>query len=215
MRTKPIDLIFLAAIAMAVVFFISARSGAPHDAMLVTQKGACVGLLAIWALLRAPRTLSGRLIVLVLALGAAGDILLETHGLTTGALAFLGGHIAAVVLYLRNRGGGELIVAGLVALGVAVVAWLAPYDRSAAPGIALYAAGLGAMAGTALISRFPRMLVGLGALLFVLSDLLIFWRMGWLMKSPVPGMLIWPTYAGGQALIAWGVVTTLVREREG
>ncbi|MEI9850033.1 MAG: lysoplasmalogenase family protein [Sphingomonas sp.] len=114
-----------------------------------------------------------------------GDILLETHGLTVGALAFLAGHLAAVCLYLRNRR-RPVAIALAVAAAVAVTAWLAPLDRAAAWGIALYAAGLGLMAGTALTSRFPLHLVGLGALLFVFSDLMIFWRMGPLQGSPWP-----------------------------
>jgi len=37
--------------------------------------------------------------------------------------------------------------------------------------------------------------------------------MGLLADSIVPRLLVWPTYFGGQALIAWGVVTTLARKR--
>ena len=49
--------------------------------------------------------------------------------------------------------------------------------------------------------------------LFVASDLLIFARLGPLAGSPLPGLLIWPTYFAGQALIAWGVVTVLARRK--
>ena len=55
--------------------------------------------------------------------------------------------------------------------------------------------------------RFHR--VGIGAVLFVISDLLIFSRFGAMKESAVPGLLIWPTYFAAQALIAWGVVRTL------
>ena len=65
------------------------------------------------------------------------------------------------------------------------------------------------MFGTAVTSRFPGARVGLGAALFVFSDLLIFAQMGPLAASPLPGLLIWPVYFGGQALIAWGVVRSL------
>jgi len=146
----------------------------------------------------------------VLALGAAGDVLLETHGFTLGGIAFLAGHLAAIALYLRNRRAPLWPAVG-VAAATAVAAWALPADRGAAPGVALYAAGLGAMAGTALTSRFPLGTVGLGALLFVVSDLLIFARMGPLADSIVPRLFVWPTYIGAQALIAWGVVRTLAR----
>ena len=65
---------------------------------------------------------------------------------------------------------------------------------------------LGAMAATAWVSHFPRHWVGLGAVLFAVSDLLIFARMGPLAGSMLPQVLIWPLYFGGQALIATGVV---------
>ena len=69
------------------------------------------------------------------------------------------------------------------------------------------------MAATAWISRFPRYWTGLGAVLFVISDLLIFARMGPLAGSAVPGLLIWPIYFTGQAMIAMGVVRTLEEDR--
>ncbi len=116
------------------------------------------------------------------------------------------------MLYVRNRR-ATIELAVPVAIVVAMAAWLLPADRSAATGVAVYALGLGAMAGTALNSRFPRETVGMGALLFVASDLLIFARMGPLHASAVPDLLVWPLYVAGQALIAWGVVTTLAKER--
>lgn len=174
-------------------------------------KGAGVGLLALWAALLA-RSTDGWLIAMALALGATGDVLLETHGLTVGAVAFLAGHVVAAALYLRNRE-KPLWQAAVIAAAVTALAWWLPADRSAAPGIALYAAGLGAMFGTAAISRFSPFTVGNGAALFAFSDLLIFARLGPLAASDLPGLLIWPTYFAGQALIAWGVVTTIGRGR--
>jgi uncharacterized membrane protein YhhN len=116
-----------------------------------------------------------------------------------------------VVLYVRNRR-GTIELAVPVAIGIAAAAWWLPGDRASAPGIALYALGLGAMTGTALQSRFPRATVGLGAVCFAASDLLIFAKLGPLGASPIPGMTIWPLYVAGQTLIAWGVVTTLAKE---
>jgi len=175
-------------------------------------KGAGVGLLALWAVTQA-RSIDGWLIAAALALGATGDVLLETHGLTVGAVAFLAGHIVAAVLYLRNQA-KPMWQAAFIVAAVTLLAWLLPADRSAAPGIGLYAMGLGAMFGTAAISRFSPFTVGNGAALFVLSDLLIFARLGPLAASDVPGLLIWPTYFAGQALIAWGVVTALAATTE-
>lgn len=176
----------------------------------VVWKGAGVGLLALWAAFSA-RSADGWLIAAALGLGALGDVLLETHGLTVGAIAFLAGHVVAATLYFRNRA-GPVWQAVVIAGAVAGTSYMLPADRAAAPGIALYAAGLGAMFGTAAISRFPQTIVGLGAALFVFSDLLIFARLGPLAGSPLPGLLIWPTYFAGQALIAWGVVRSLRNE---
>jgi uncharacterized membrane protein YhhN len=177
----------------------------------IAWKGSGVGLLALWAALTV-RTADGRLIAAALALGALGDMLLNAVGLTVGAVAFLAGHVVASILYLRHRRLPPVLAAWLAG-AVALLAYALPDDRAAAPGIALYALGLGAMFGTAVTSRFPRANVGLGAALFVFSDLLIFAQMGPLAGSVLPGLLIWPTYFAGQALIAWGVTGTLARER--
>jgi uncharacterized membrane protein YhhN len=217
MRYKTImsnRLLFIAALIAGTSYYVVDHVLAPGTAAIV-WKGAGVGLLALWAATQA-RDRAGWLIAAVLALGALGDVLLEVAGLTIGALAFLAGHLVAVGLYLAKRraaGAADWVVAALVLIGTPVAAWLLPTDRSAAPGIALYATGLGAMAASAWLSRFPRNSVGLGALLFVISDLLIFSRIGPLSASPIPNLLIWPTYFGGQALIAWGVVATLDRTR--
>jgi uncharacterized membrane protein YhhN len=75
-----------------------------------------------------------------------------------------------------------------------------------------YSAFLGVMAALAWTSRFPRYCVGMGAVLFVVSDLLIFSRFGPLHGSFIPSLLIWPTYFAAQALIAWGVSQALSSE---
>jgi uncharacterized membrane protein YhhN len=200
----------IAALVASVIYFAASRGGYEDAAWVIAAKGASVGLLAIWARLEATSR-DGRMIAAVLALGALGDVMLETHGMMTGALVFLAGHILACVLYVRNKGPAIWFAMPVAAL-VAVTAYWLPAVRSEAPGVALYALGLGAMAGTALFSRFPFASVGVGALLFVVSDLLIFARMGPLAGSDIANLLIWPTYFIGQALIAWGVVTTLQRE---
>ena len=84
-------------------------------------------------------------------------------------------------------------------------------DRAGAPGIALYSTGLALMAAAAWISRFPRMSVGLGALMFVASDLLIFARAGPLEHNPWVGFAIWALYFAGQLRICLGVAGTLAR----
>jgi uncharacterized membrane protein YhhN len=210
MRTRKIDLLFATALLLGFAYFVVRRMGADDVAWVIALKGSCVALMAVWAALQA-KQIDGWLIAAVLAFGALGDVLIETHGLIEGAVAFLVGHVVAIGLYLRNRIRGWWPALG-VALAVTIFAWRLPEARGMANGIALYAFGLGAMAGTALVSRFARDNVGFGALLFVASDLMIFASIGPLHASPIPGLTIWPLYVAGQAAIAWGVVTTLREE---
>lgn len=199
--------IWWAAIVAGVSYFAAGRLGIEGPA-LIAWKGAGVGLLALWAAAQA-KALDGWLLAAVLALGALGDVLLETHGLTVGAVAFFAGHVVAIWLYRRNRrinlSASQIALAVALLIGTPLISWLLSRDA----GVALYAAALGGMAAAAWASRFPRYRVGIGAVLFVVSDLLIFARMGPLADSLLSGLLIWPTYFGGQALIAWGVVRTL------
>jgi len=176
-------------------------------------KGTGVGLLAVYAALNA-RSLDGWLLAVVLAFGCLGDVLLETHGLIVGALAFLAGHLTAIWLYLKNRrpetAPRHWAIAALLFVVITGVAFLLPPDRAGAPGIALYAAGLAAMTGAAFVSRFPRALVFAGALMFAVSDLLIFLRTGRPALDTFPmGLAVWGLYFAGQALIAVGGVRTL------
>lgn len=209
----PSRLVFLAAIAAGVSYVGSWFLVDLPPTVSVAWKGAGVGLLALWAALNA-RGLDGWLIAVVLAFGALGDVLLETHGLVTGALAFLTGHLVAIWLYLKNRrpglAAGDWTIAGAILLLIPIIAFLLPPDRAGAPGIALYATGLAAMAAAAWVSRFPRALTAAGALMFAVSDLLIFLRTGRPALDSFPmGLAVWGLYFAGQALIAVGVVRTL------
>lgn len=205
-------LLLLGAAVLAGASYLPASWLLPDEPLVIVWKGAGVALLAGWAAVQA-RSVDGWLLAAVLALGAAGDVLLETAGLTTGALAFLAGHLVAMVLYARNLRPLRWRADAPIAIGRLIVipslAFVFPADRATAPGIALYATGLGAMAALAWLSRFPRGRVSLGALLFAVSDLLIFARLGPLRQSIIPDLLVWPLYFGGQALIAVGVVGAL------
>ncbi len=143
-------------------------------------KGTGVGFLAVFAGLRA-RSLDGWLLTAVMSFGMLGDVLLGVNFIV-GALAFLAGHLVAIGLYLRNRRPAltrsQLLLAVVLVPATVAIAFLLPTERAEAPGIALYATGLSVMAACAWISRFPRLWTGLGAVMFVVSDLLIFARMG-------------------------------------
>lgn len=171
-------------------------------------KGAGVALLALWCGLQA-RDAAGWMIMAVMVFGALGDILLETSGLTIGALAFATGHLVAITLYWHHRRAEATPTQKALALVLLIATPLISWLLTARPDVTFYAAILGAMAATAWLSRFPRYRTGIGAVLFVVSDLLIFARLGPLADVLWASYAIWLLYFAGQALIAWGVVMTL------
>lgn len=195
--------LFLAALVAGLSYWPASHLGL-DPVLLTVWKGAGVALLAAWAAARA-RSADGWLLVAVLALGAAGDVLLEVARLEIGGGVFLAGHVVAIVLYLRNRRAGAGWSALLLVPAVVAFSAMLPADRSGAPGVGLYGAGVSAMAACALMSRFR--LAAAGALMFVVSDLLIFARLGPLAGSWLPALLVWPLYFFGQASIAWDVGT--------
>ena len=196
----------LASLLAGISFYFVKDAHLPAPGFIV-WKGAGVALLAVWALLHA-RNPSVLGIAMIMALGAAGDMLLEWNQAAGGA-AFLLGHLAAISLYLRNRrvdptGSQRLAVVALLVL-TPLLAW----QLTASIPVTLYAAALGGMAASAWLSRFPRYRVGIGAVMFVISDLLIFAQMGALSASPLPATLIWPLYYFGQFVICTGVIGAL------
>ena len=186
----------------------------PHW-LTVVWKGAGVGLLALWAAVQM-RDRDSALITLVLALGAAGDVLIDAVGLVPGALAFAAGHVVAIILYARHRrptmSASQRLLGWLIAPAATLIAALLVAGQPGALGVTSYAAIVGSMAAFAWTSRFPRYRVGLGAVFFLISDLLIFARLGPMAESDLPTLLIWPLYFAGQALIAWGAVGALARD---
>lgn len=180
-------------------------------------KATGVGFLALWAAANARGT-NGWLIAAALGFGALGDWMLDAIGMLVGAAAFAAGHGIAIVLYLRNRrqdpSRSQTLLAALVVPLALLIAWgltrAAPADLM---GAALaYTAIVAAMAACAWISRFPRYRTGIGAMLFLASDLFIFAGEGGALSKAVTLWLVWPFYFAGQALIAWGVVKTLSSE---
>ena len=205
----------LASIAAAVAFYFLRDNPVGEGLWGLIAKGASVGLLAIYALLRVPHGKhrgDGFLLVGVLALGACGDVAIELD-LIAGALFFAAAHVVAVVLYLRNRHQRPSPAQKMIGLALLIGVPLASYILSETVQVAVYGGFLGAMASAAWMSHYPRYRVGTGALLFVLSDWLIFARMGPLDLEPANTILIWPLYYAGQIMIATGIVQCLRGEQ--
>ncbi|TPE58613.1 lysoplasmalogenase [Sandaracinobacter neustonicus] len=204
-------LLFVAALVAGISYIVSWALPLP-DAAAIAWKGAGVGLLATWAS-RQGQTIDHKLLATVLVLGATADMMLEIH-LIAGAAIFALGHVVAVVLYIRNRRAGtgvrDAALGALFAAGMMALAFhLASPDW--APAVAIYTLFLAVMAASAMASRFP--LAAAGALLFLLSDLLIFARMGLIANLSWADLAVWATYFAGQALIAYGVATGLKTTR--
>ncbi len=227
------DLWFWAAVVAGVSYYAPAFLGW-HGPIVIAWKGAGVGLLAVYAAMSArahrentaprfadavPEVASRNAwwLAAIMACGAMGDVLLDAVSMVAGAAWFALAHVLSMVMYWRNRrlpAGVSQFAQWLQAwpfwLGVpvslALTALLAHGDPLA--GVAIgYTLLVALMAAFAWRSRFSRKLVGLGAFLFLVSDLLIFTRAaGPENLREVAGLLVWPLYFGGQALIARGVV---------
>ncbi|WP_423142518.1 lysoplasmalogenase family protein [Parablastomonas sp. CN1-191] len=209
-RSRALPL--LVASLLAGIAYVFIKDGHQLGALRVAIKMAAVGCLALY-LLPQSRRFAG-----VLALAALGDGLIEAN-IYAGAAAFVAAHVVAISFYVRNRRAAPSASRRLLALTllvmtplIAVLVLPKPTDWM---GAGIYAPIVGAMAAAAWLSRFPRYRTGIGAVLFVGSDLLLFAQTGALASSSLPALLIWPLYYAGQLLIALGVASTLASPRSG
>ena len=206
------SLVLVAALVAGASYVLSWGLPLSLNAHLV-WKGAGVGLLALYAGLSA-RNLDGWLICLALALAAAGDVLLDALSVgVPGAVVFLCSNVVAIGLYLRNRldaptRAQSLLALVLVPIVIAFSYLLAP-DAMSATYLSIYSLALALMAGTAWTSRFPHRLTGLGALMVVGDNILLFARFGPWPHAPGINLAIWILYFGGQTLICLGVTRAL------
>jgi hypothetical protein len=204
----------LASIAAALAFYF-VRWGAFPELYLIPVKGAAVALLAVYLRMRHSSP-DARLMTWAFAAAALGDMALEIDR-TAAALPFFACHMIALGVYLRNRRENlapsqKQAIAGMLLL-TPLIAWLMPADRSEATTAALYALALGGMAAAAWGSSFPRYRVGAGAVLFLLSHLLLIAELGPLQGNIIPQIAAWPLYYLGQLLIATSIAQAL-RKRD-
>jgi len=197
------------------VIFLMTPTQAYSLGRSVLQSGP-VAMFALYALFH-PKGGRGRTLAVILALGAVGDFAIGQK-FELGAAAFAVGHVIAIRYYWRNRRYNPApLVYGLMSLFmVAVVTtaeWLAS-GKTTAIGLGVYTLLVSGMAATALLSRFPRDVTGLGAVTFLCSDLLIFAAMGPLAQTQWVGPAIWMTYIAGQLLICCGVCGVLDRDEQ-
>jgi len=148
---------------------------------------------------------SGVLVAAVL-LGATGDALLSLgrQWFLHGLVAFLCGHVAYAVGFLRlpaGRAPARVALVALAAYGIAFYAWLWPGLASMRAPVAVYTAAILAMTMASL--RLGGAVTS-GALLFLISDSVLAANR---FHAPMPlsGPIVWSTYYFGQFLIVTGL----------
>lgn len=145
-----------------------------------------------------------------LALCSIGDGLIE-FSLEAGGAAFGLAHIVAIWLFSRHRRLNISVSQKALALTIFIATPIIAYGL-AGKLPAVYALLLSTMAAMAWSSNFPRYRVGIGAVLFVISDLLIFARQaGHFSDLPVADYIIWYGYYTALLLIAIGVTQTMMK----
>ena len=183
----------------------------------LVKTGAALGLVA-WGLWSA----APGLIVLGLALGAAGDFFLSRCGkpmFLAGMAAFAAGHLAYVAALWARAGAlgfatptpAQLALLAALGFGVAALGlWLSSRAGALRLPVLAYAMVIGLMAASALIlpPHAGRGLIWLGVALFLGSDTLLALRIFVARdraQKPLD-LAVWPSYWLGQALILAGSV---------
>ncbi len=202
----------LASIAAALAFFYL-RAGPWPEFYLVPIKGAALILLAAYAWLR-HKSRDGRMLALLLLVGAAAEMALEVDFRAAHALFFLYCIVALVLLLPHRR--DHLAVSqkrAVVALFLLppLILYLLAGEWLGGAGSAAYGLALGGMAAAAWASSFPRYRTGAGVVLVMLANLLFFAGIGPLQGSAVPQIFTWPLAYLGQLLLCIGVLRTLHR----
>jgi uncharacterized membrane protein YhhN len=202
--------------AAALGYFALAE--APPSLLRTAVKTA---VFALFALFVATLVASGEynpyalaVVAVALALSALGDFLLaledQQRYFVLGLASFLAAHLAYLVVFVQHvsppEGWSLAAAIAVVAAALAFVVRLAPaLGRMKAPVFAYFIVIM-AMVVAALSVREAPWVVGVGAVLFALSDSLIAVRKFW---RPFPGIvaLIWATYCAAQYLIVFGLLS--------
>lgn len=183
--------------------------GTPYPLNVIIKAGG-IALLGVYALRLGHIWLGAGLLA-----GSAGDafLALEPTQQALGILAFGIGHIIYIGLFageLRRKGNrglpGYAAAAVLTLFGIVMLVALQPWFGELRIAASIYNAIILVMAALALIGRAPA-LATIGAILFVISDSVLAWRMFADMLDWA-GPVVWVCYFGGQACIALGLSAT-------
>ena len=157
------------------------------------------------------------MLALAFLLSSVGDLFLamkdNPRNFTRGLLAFLAAHLfyLAIMLPLASRPEGLVANAASLVTGAGALAlyfWLRPNLGKNQLPVGVYLVTILFMALAALAIPAAQPWLGLGAVLFVISDGVIaadkFGR-----PIPYRGLIVWATYYGGQALMALSLMALL------
>lgn len=194
-----------------------ARSGIVFDALadlptyvLVPWKGACTAGLALSVAVASRGPAANRL-ALALAISAVADMLLAAGQLIVCGVLFSISHLIAISVFWSHRDRSAASVrraaATMVPVASFALSWLAIRGTELPFYFALYPLLSGIMAASAIVSRFPVWLCGLGAVVFICSDVLVVAWLGVLARDPSFGFLTWLTYFVGYAMLARGAAS--------
>ena len=202
--------------AAAGALYLLSRGWPPFPGSALV-KGCAVGALAVMAWLARRDTRDASLVALALALSAAGDVLLDLDPrfFVFGLGAFLLAHLTYIGVFLRNRARSVAVglprlaaAAVVIASSIALSVWIVPSVGALAVPVVLYICALTTMVSTAILGRFQRNWVAVGAVLFLISDSLLAVDR---FKTPIPwrDVLVWSTYYLGQCGIALGYLASM------
>lgn len=180
----------------------------------VLTKASAVGFLVLFVLVTA-QTANHMFLFLALLASVAGDVLLvlpADNSFIRGLSAFFTAHVIYILLFLKNRQLLEdttniriRISALYWAFGAAAGVWLYPTLGDMLIPVFSYIIILSLMATTALLSRFPIKLLGLGATLFLISDGIL--GANTFLNMDIGGeYAVWGTYYFGQLFITLSVM---------
>jgi len=211
--------ILLVALSLAASLGYLAVESRPPSSLRTGLKTAAIGFWVPLPLLVLPGAAALPLVLLAAAffLSSAGDFFLALKGdarnFTRGLLAFLAAHLfyLAIMLPLASRPEGLVANAASFVTGVGALAlyfWLRPNLGKNQLPVGVYLVTILFMALAALAIPAAQPWLGLGAVLFVISDGVIaadkFGR-----PIPYRGPIVWTTYYGGQALMALSLMALL------
>lgn len=203
------SLLLAASLGCALWFWLghAGKDSEPAHWRVSTVKTAGVALLVPFAILQG----APWLIVAGLALGALGDLALSRPGTAAflaGMAAFAMGHAAYALAFVHPPQGVLvwLFAAGIVGLVASTELWLAPRTGALRGPVRAYGVIIGLMALAALTLP-DRPIVVIGAVFFVISDLVLALRLFVLDRGRVlAARILWPLYYLGQLLICLGMI---------